>query len=182
MGFFYVLESEKTTLYNKFRKYTRRNFLFMEDNEKKLDAVEEAQVVSELSNKVAKLEAENAELTAAKKKYYDRLLNNNDPEPEQKVMHTPEEIQALREKLFTSENQLTNLEYTKTALELRDAVLEQTDGKTDIFVGKGSKFAPTQEDYFRAQNTAETLKECVEYADGDSQIFTQEVQRRLSGR
>jgi hypothetical protein len=77
---------------------------------------------------------------------------------------------------------MTNLEYVTAALELRDAILEKTDGKTDIFVGRGSKFTPTQDDYFRAENTAESLKECVEYANGDSQIFTQEVQRRIPNR
>lgn len=154
----------------------------MAENEKILDAVDEAQIVTQLSDKVTKLEAENAELQAAKKKYYDRLLNNNVVEPEQKVVHTDAEIQEMRQKLFTNENELSNLEYVKTALELRDAILEKTEGKTDIFVGKGSKFAPTQEDYFRAENTAESLKECVEYANGDSQLFTQEVQRRISSR
>lgn len=118
-------------------------------------------------------------LKADNKKLLDAIVNGQ-KEEEQTVVYSDEEVNALREKLFNTEkHDLSNLEYAQCAVQLRDAVLEKSGGKTDIFVGTYNKFEPTQEDYYRAENTAETLKECIEYAKGDSQLFTQELQRRM---
>lgn len=113
------------------------------------------------------------------KKLLDAIVNGQ-KEEEQSVIYSDEEVNALREKLFNTEkHDLSNLEYAQCAVQLRDAVLEKSEGKVDIFVGTYNKFQPTQEDYYRAKNTAETLKECINYAEGDSQLFTQELQRRM---
>ena len=113
------------------------------------------------------------------KKLLDAIVNGQ-KEEEQSVVYSDDEVNALREKLFNVEkHDLTNLEYAQCAVQLRDAILEKSGNKTDIFVGTYNKFEPTQEDYYRAENTAETLKECIEYAKGDSQLFTQELQRRM---
>ena len=46
-------------------------------------------------------------------------------------------------------------------------------------VTKGSaKIVPTTEDIECANRVAEVVKECIEYADGDSQLFTNELNRR----
>lgn len=87
-------------------------------------------------------------------------------------------IQELRNRLFDPNAELSNLEYIKTALELREAVKKETG--QDIFVGNGEKYAPTQADYEGAERVANIFKECIEYANGDSQIFTQELQRRTN--
>ena len=83
-------------------------------------------------------------------------------------------IDELRAKVM-SEDQ-TNLEYITNVLALRKAVIE--NGGEDPFVPVGSKIAPTAEDRLKAQNVADVLQECVDYAQGDSQLFTNELQRR----
>lgn len=83
-------------------------------------------------------------------------------------------IDELRAKVM-SEDQ-TNLEYITNVLALRKAVIE--NGDEDPFVPVGSKIAPTAEDRIKAQNVADVLQECVDYAQGDSQLFTNELQRR----
>lgn len=85
------------------------------------------------------------------------------------------DIGEIRKELFGGDAQLTNLQYVTKALELRDELLAQ--GKPDPFLPYGEKIAPTNEDIEAADRVAKVLKECVDYADGDSLIFTNELQR-----
>ena len=96
-------------------------------------------------------------------------LNSNVPQAK-------EDIGALRAKLFNSEN-LSNLDYCSTALELRDALM--AEGKPDPFLPVGHEIVPSNTDRESAERVASVLKECVEYAQGDADIFTDELQRRL---
>lgn len=87
---------------------------------------------------------------------------------------TPD-VATLRKELFSGEAELTNLSYVTKALELRDQLI--ADGKPDPFLPVGHNIAPTNEDIEAANRVAKVLKECVDYADGDSAIFTSELQR-----
>lgn len=114
-----------------------------------------------------KLKDENAQLL-------DSLINGgqvNMVQPKEEV-----DIQALRNKLADQDHDLTNLEFVETALKLRDAVMEQ--GGIDPFLPLGHNVDITQDDIDKADNVANVFRECIEYADGDSQIFTQELMRR----
>lgn len=75
----------------------------------------------------------------------------------------------IREELFTKEH--NNLNGWKLALELREAVLDETG--EDIFVASpnGHQYKPTQEDYDKAQNVADVVADCIEKADGNDQNF-----------
>ena len=42
----------------------------------------------------------------------------------------------------------------------------------------GKRITPTDEDISAANRVATVLQECVDYAQGDSQAFTNELQRR----
>lgn len=87
------------------------------------------------------------------------------------------DIKALREKLYGLKSKdLSNLEYVDTTLKLRKALMDA--GQEDPFVGRGSKLSPTKDDYDTADRVAKVFEECIEYAQGDSAIFTQELQRR----
>lgn len=86
------------------------------------------------------------------------------------------DVDALRKDLFGGDCQLTNLEYWQKALTLRQAIIDE--GGKDCFLPYGSKIAPTDEDRQKAENVAKVVSECIEYADGDSNIFTTELQRR----
>ena len=84
-------------------------------------------------------------------------------------------LAELRANLMKEEQ--TNLEFIKNALALRTAVIEQEG--YDPFVPRGSQYAPTAEDEVIAQKVADIYQECVDYANGDSQLFTNELQRRM---
>lgn len=83
-------------------------------------------------------------------------------------------IPEMRKKLFGED--LNNLEYVDTALKLRTALIEK--GEPDPFLPIGDKVNLTQDTIDKAEHVANVLKECVEFADGDSGIFTAELQRR----
>lgn len=87
------------------------------------------------------------------------------------------DVKKLRAELYGSENDYSNLEYITKTLQLRDAIIEQ--GGTDPFLPYGKNIAPTNEDIVAAEKVASVLRECIEYADGDSAIFTNELQRRM---
>ena len=44
----------------------------------------------------------------------------------------------------------------------------------------GAQISPTAEDVQVAEKVAQIYQECVDYADGDSALFTQELQRRTN--
>ena len=113
-----------------------------------------------------KLREENKQLLQALKEG-----QTIESEPEQPKASADE----LRTKLFGDE-ELTNLEYWSTALELRDRIIE--NGGEDPFVGKGSKIAPSGEDYDKAENVANTIKGWVEEANGNPETFQLIMQSR----
>lgn len=157
------------------------------DNEKNLEEIttppvdeefDAVQAINELrSNSVPKDEFEK--LKAERNKYLKALIDGNqvDTGEEKNKATVDEVITTARNKLFSQNEDLSNLEYVETALELRDAILER-DG-TDIFVGNGSKITPTAEDYQSAEKVATVLKGCVETANGNSAIFTRELDRLM---
>lgn len=85
------------------------------------------------------------------------------------------DVNKIRKELFSEDCDMCNLDYISKALDLRDAIIEQ--GGRDPFLPYGEKIMPTDEDIATAEKVAEALKDCVEYADGDSSIFTSELQR-----
>ena len=85
-------------------------------------------------------------------------------------------IDELRNKLLKNGSNLNNLDYVQTAVELRDALIAQ--GQRDPFLPYGEGVLPTAEDVECANRVANVFKECIEYADGDPDIFTSELQRR----
>lgn len=87
------------------------------------------------------------------------------------------DIKSLRNKLFNTDNELSNLDYVKTSLELRTALLEA--GERDPFLPVGDQVTLTADHYDKAEQVAELLQQCVDFADGDSGIFTAEYQRRV---
>jgi hypothetical protein len=83
---------------------------------------------------------------------------------------------ALRKELFSQDNGLSNLEVWQKTLTLRQAIID--DGGNDPFLPQGQKIAPTAEDVEAANRVAKVVQECIDYADGDSRIFTNELDRR----
>ena len=116
-------------------------------------------------------------LKADNKKLIDALANGTQVEGvvEPKV-NAVENIKELRKKLFGKGSNLNNLEYWQAVVDLRDALIEK--GERDTFLPFGHEVVATDSDYESANRVATVMKECIDYADGDSDIFTNELQRR----
>lgn len=124
--------------------------------------------------------------TTVSKEMYDKvreenrqLLNslvNNQPfvNENQSTENPAETIKSLREELY-GDVDLTNLAYVEKTLELRDLLMQQ--GEPDPFCPAGKNIVATEEDLRTAQRVAEALRQCVDYAQGDSEAFTNELQR-----
>lgn len=115
------------------------------------------------------------------KKENQKLLNSviNGTEIEKPTQNEQPSIDELRKELFSKEaidKGMPNLEFAIKSLQLRDAVI--AEGGIDPFLPVGKGVDITREDIEAAELTAQVLKECIEYADGDSSVFTNELMRR----
>lgn len=136
------------------------------DNTDYIAAIKELKENSVDRSKYDALKAEN-------KKLLDSIVNGTDvdlPAKEEK-----KSIEELRD-AYLKEDQ-SNLEYITNTLKLREAII--AEGKPDPFLPIGEQIMPTDEDIATANKVAQVLQECVDYAEGDSSVFTNELQRRL---
>ena len=140
----------------------------VEDNTQDyLAAIKELKENSVNRSEYDKLKAEN-------KKLINAVVNGQSVDvPSQPKMRDPN---VIRDELFNHEH--NNLEYVKLALELRSTLI--AEGKPDPFLPMGSQIAPTAEDVEKAEKVANIYQECIDYADGDSKLFTQELMRRTN--
>jgi hypothetical protein len=133
--------------------------------------VDYVQAINELkANSVSK--SEYAKLRVENKKLLDALVNGQQINLPQEPQ---ESIEDLRKKLFKKDNGLSNLEYVESALKLRNALIEK--GERDPFLPVGDRVPETAEIYAAAQRIADGLQACVDFAEGDSGIFTAQLQR-----
>ena len=127
-------------------------------NEMKANSVDKAQY--------EKLKSEN-------KKLMDALINN-------KQIETPKkreiDVDSIQKKLLERNPRMTSLEGFQLMLDLREADLQA--GKTDPFISANMK-SPTQADIEAAQRRADIYQECIDYAQGDPALFSQELTRRM---
>lgn len=110
------------------------------------------------------------------KKLLDQLTNNS--YVSDKEQNTEKEVseQELISKLVHGEN-MNNLEYVETALALRKKMME--DGKIDPFLPQGTQISANDDDVAAANEVAKLLEHCVGVSDGNSDIFTRELQLHL---
>ena len=143
----------------------------VEDNTQDyLAAIKELKEKSVDRSEYEKLRAEN-------KKLIDTVVNGLPGQEEQVVVkHSKEQIDDLRNELFNSPRELNNLEFITKTMELREALME--NGEPDPFLPVGKQISPTRDDIEGAEKVAQVYKECIEYAEGDSEVFTNELMRR----
>lgn len=126
----------------------------------------------------------NLKQSTVDKTKYDALLAENkkllksivDGTAVETKTESKESINEIRKKLFSVDNDMSNLEYATNALELRRQLIEQ--GSPDPFLPNSKQFNPTTDDINAANRVANVLQECIDYADGNSSVFTAELQRR----
>lgn len=113
-------------------------------------------------------------LVAENKKLLNSIVNGQSID----IQDVPKmrDADEIRKELFSGENELSNLAYIKDALELRSVLISK--GEPDPFLPVGQQIAPTDADIAAAEKVAQVLQECVDFADGDSMVFTNELQRR----
>ena len=143
----------------------------VEDNTQDyLAAIKELKEKSVDRSEYDKLRAEN-------KKLIDAVVNGQPGQEEQVVVkHSKEQIDDLRNDLFNSPRELNNLEFITKTMELREALIE--NGEPDPFLPVGKQISPTRDDLEGAEKVAQVYRECIEYAEGDSEVFTNELMRR----
>ena len=121
--------------------------------------------------------SEYEKLRAENKRLIDAVVNGQPGQEEQVVVkHSKEQIDDLRNDLFNSPRELNNLEFITKTMELREALME--NGEPDPFLPVGKQISPTRDDIEGAEKVAQVYKECIEYAEGDSEVFTNELMRR----
>lgn len=114
-----------------------------------------------------KLRKENKELINA--------LANGEQIDSKKI--EKDDINALRKELYCNGKELSNLDYVDKTLRLRRAIIDA--GGTDPFLPQGTHAKITPLMIETAETAAEIMQECVDFADGDSGVFTAELQRRM---
>lgn len=88
-------------------------------------------------------------------------------------------IEELRESLYGPKcSQLSNLEFWEKTLALRDLVIEKEG--VDPFLPVGSKITPDASDVEAANRVADVVKQCIDEADGNSEVFTALLQSRTN--
>ena len=133
------------------------------------DSVDYIEAIKEIKQNSVDREAYN-KLREENKRLLNSLVNGESIDVKKEE---PVNIDELRDKLFNKES--TNLEYISNALKLREELMKQ--GKPDPFLPAGKNIIPTEEDIKTANRVAKVLQECVDYADGYSNVFTNELQR-----
>lgn len=145
------------------------------DSQENGTASDYIEVINDLKkNTVSKEEYDK--LREENKMLLKNIANNvptpSDDEPKQE----PVDVNKLREELFNTDGQdMTNLDYITKVMELRKALMDR--GERDPFLPSGQNILPTDEDIKTANRVAEVYQNCIDVADGNSDIFTQELQR-----
>lgn len=136
------------------------------NNEQYIAAIEEMKANTVSRDAYNKLRNENKQLL-------DALVSGK--EIPQEPVNKPS-VSDLRKKLFGGED-MSNLEYVETALSLRNSLIEA--GERDPFLPYGDKVDITPEQIDAAEKVAAGLQEMVDFAEGDSGVFSAEYQRRV---
>lgn len=136
-------------------------------------AVQEAQALTELKRQFDALKAENADLLAAKKEYYEQVLNGNQA-PVEEEKRDPK---VIREEIAKKSGDLSNLDNAKLYVELDDAV--QARGGQSIFLPSGRGVTPTADEENTARKFKQVLVECIEKSEGNPDRFNSELKSHM---
>lgn len=137
-----------------------------QDTNNYIEAIKEMKKNSVSKDAYKKLQDEN-------KKLLESLIAGETIEVPKTTVEEKVDLNELRKHLDEAESPI---DYCKTSLKLHEETLKQL-GYND-YLPNGKKIRPTKEDEEKANLFIEQIKECIDYADGDDQLFIQELQRR----
>ena len=138
-----------------------------QDTNNYIEAIKEIKANSVSKDAYKKLQDEN-------KKLLESLIAGETIEAPKTTVEEKVDLNELRKHLDEAESPI---DYCKTSLKLHEETLKQL-GYND-YLPNGKKIRPTKEDEEKANLFIEQIKECIDYADGDDQLFIQELQRRM---
>lgn len=162
---------QKDNILRRELEMTNENELSVSQQDNVNDSIDYIEAIKEMKQNSVDRSTYN-KLREENQRLLDALVQGKDIELMKK--EEPVDIDQLRKDLFYNKDKhLSNLDYVSNALKLRDALLEK--GERDPFLPYGDKVTLTADHYDKAENVAQVLKECVEFADGDSGIFTAEL-------
>lgn len=167
------------TVYWHTKNYLTRSSVMEPENNQSVSQQEEVNTGAEVDPIEALREIKKNSVPRSE---YDRVVAErnkifaayaNGEREEQPEKQTPVDVDALRKDILSGE--LPNLEYAEKVIALRNELIAQ--GQRDPFLPYGKDVYPTMEDEAEAQAVADALEDCIEAANGDSAIFTNELQR-----
>jgi len=130
-----------------------------------IDAINEIKANSVSKDKYDRILAEN-------KKLLKSLTKGEGMEvPAPKKPSIKEAVAPLADR----DNQMLSLEFAEQSLAFRQAVMDA--GHRDPWLPQGPNAVITQEHYDNAKNMEQVFKHCIEVAQGDSAVFTNEFNR-----
>lgn len=138
-----------------------------QDTNNYIEAIREMKANSVSKDAYKKLQDEN-------KKLLESLIAGETIEAPKTTVEEKVDLNELRKHLDEAESPI---DYCKTSLKLHEETLKQL-GYND-YLPNGKKIRPTKEDEEKANLFIKEIKECIDYADGDDQLFIQELQRRM---
>lgn len=136
-------------------------------NEQYIAAINELKANTVTKDRFLKLQEENKQLLNS-------LVNGQSINQPAEASTEPS-IEDLKSHL--QEEGLTNLDYVTTSLKLRNKVLAEEG--IDMYCPNGAKYVSTYEDKVTAQAVADAFQEMIDLADGSTEIFNSEFQRRV---
>ena len=118
-------------------------------------------------------------LQAEKKQLLSSIVNGQANENAATAATTKPTLAELRDRAVECiKKGANNIDTWTAVMEHREALLEA--GFPDPCLPFGRKIKPTAEDVEKNNNVFAVVRECIEYADGDNDIFTNEMQRRTN--
>lgn len=141
-------------------------------------ALDEVNTIIDLKKQIEELTNKNKELEETKKKVYDRILNGGEGQEVPEKKHRP--ISEIRKDLiatFSDDKETTNLAYCKLALELDNAVREDTG--ESVFLPKGKNITPTVDEIATADRFHDLLTDAIEASGDDPISFNAELEKHI---
>lgn len=92
------------------------------------------------------------------------------------VNEEPKDNRSIVDIIKDTNNSKNDIEYLKNALAYRKKLIEE--GYPDPFQGHGPKYEADDREQEKADRFAQIIQECLDYADGDISVLSNEVNRR----
>ena len=114
-----------------------------------------------------KLEAERNELLKA---YIDGKDIDIDL-PGENNTDSDKTIEELRKSLLREDSDMTNLDFWKKSLKLREEIIERDGEDADPFLPHSSQYAVSQDDKNSVARVVSAVEDCIEKSEGNPETF-----------